>query len=109
MQASHPDPYPSYRQLLAGPALWFDPAAGLWVASRAAVVREVMDHPDCHVRPASAPVPPAIAGTSAGALFGALMRMNEGDAHLCPRRIAQPALATVDPALVAHSTRRFAK
>lgn len=109
MQASHPDPYPAYRQLLAGPPLLFDPGAGLWIASRAAVIHEVMEHPDCHVRPASAPVPPAIAGTSAGELFGALMRMNEGAAHACPRRIVEPALAAIDPVRVGKSTRHFAE
>lgn len=43
--ASHPNPYPYYQQLLAGPPLYFDASLGLWIASRAAVIGEVFDHP----------------------------------------------------------------
>lgn len=108
MQPSHPDPYPSYRQLLSGPPLLFDDAAGLWIASRAAVIREVLENRHCHVRPAREPVPAAIAGSSAGDIFGALMRMNEGSAHACPRGIAAPALARIDLPAITVSTHQLA-
>ena len=65
--ASHPDPYPYYRQLLAGPALSFDADVRLWVASRADVIQEVFDNPHCLVRPLAEPVPLAIADGDAGA------------------------------------------
>lgn len=108
MQASQPNPYPHYSALLDGPELLFDAAAGVWVASRAAVIHAVLDHPDCHVRPGAEPVPQAIAGSAAGAVFGALMRMNEGAAHACPRGIAQPALAAIDAGQVASRVSQFA-
>lgn len=106
--ASHPDPYPYYQQLLAGPRLYFDTGLGLWVASRAAVIRQILDDPHCQVRPRGEPVPAAIAGTSAGAVFARLMRMNEGAAHAIPRRAIGQALASLDMAAAASSTGQFA-
>ena len=106
--ASHPDPYPYYRQLLAGPALSFDADVRLWVASRADVIQEVFDNPHCLVRPVAEPVPPAIAGGDAGAVFARLIRMNDGAAHAGPKRAIGQALAGVDLAVVADKTCRLA-
>jgi cytochrome P450 len=106
--ASHAAPYPYYRQLLARPALYFDTDLRLWIASRAAVIEEVFDNPRCLVRPVGEPVPPAIAGGSAGAIFARLMRMNEGPAHAGPRQAIGQALAALDPAAIADGTRQFA-
>jgi len=106
--ASHPDPYPYYRQLLAGPALDFDAGLGLWVASRAAVIQEVFDNPHCVVRPPAEPVPKAIADSSAGAVFGALARMTEGPGHALARQAIGRAVAQLDPAAVAARTRALA-
>jgi cytochrome P450 len=106
--ASHADPYPYYRKMLAGPALYFDADVRLWIASRAAVIEQVFDNPCCLVRPIGEPVPHAIAGSSAGAIFARLMRMNEGRAHALPRQAIGQALAALDPAAIADSTRRFA-
>jgi len=106
--ASHPDPYPYYRQLLAGPPLQFDAGLGLWVASRAAVIQEVFDNPHCVVRPPAEPVPKAIADSSAGAVFGALARMTEGPDHALARQAIGRALAQLDLAAVAARTRVLA-
>lgn len=106
--ASHPDPYPYYRQLLAGPALAFDAGLGLWVASRAAVIQEVFDNPHCVVRPPAEPVPKAIADGSAGAVFGALARMTEGPEHALARQAIGRAVAQLDLAAVAARTRVLA-
>lgn len=106
--ASHFDPYPYYRRLLAGPALVFDAALGLWVASRAAVINEVMANPHCLVRPSSEAVPKAIAGSSAGAVFAQLMRMNEGAAHTLPKRMLGQALAAVNLSSIATRTAQLA-
>lgn len=112
MQASHPvaatshsDPYSYYRALLAGPALARGAQPGQWIASRAATIAEVLAHPDCVVRPVDEPVPAAIAGGSAGAIFGRLVRMNEGEAHAKARRALAGALAAVDPARVREAVR----
>jgi cytochrome P450 len=107
--ASHADPYPWYRRLLAGPPLQFDAGLGLWIASRASVIREVLDHPLCRVRPTQEPVPASLAGSSAGAVFARLIRMNEGPAHAGPKQAIGQALAALDLDAIAGSTHQFAR
>jgi cytochrome P450 len=103
----HAYPYPYYRSLRAGPGLQFDAELKLWVASSAAVVRQVLEHPACVVRPAGEPVPRAIAATSAGQVFGHLVRMNEGSAHSTPKLALAQALASLAPAQIAARTSYF--
>lgn len=105
---SHRDPYPYYRQLLARPDLYFDAGPRLWIASRTDVIQQVLDNPSCLVRPVAEPVPHAIAGGSAGAIFARLVRMNDGPGHALPKRVLGHALAAVDPASVATNTGRLA-
>lgn len=88
--------------------LEFDTDLNLWVARRADVIREVMDNPDCVVRPPAEPVPAAIAGSSAGAIFAQLVRMNEGDRHAAPKAAITQALAALDLEHVARRTTHFA-
>lgn len=92
----HADPYRYYATLSAGPALVFDARLGVWLASGAATVAALLDHPAARVRPAAEPVPRVIAGTPAGAIFGHLVRMNDGAAHQLPKLALQQALAGVD-------------
>ncbi len=106
--ASHTDPYPYYRDLLAGPDLAWDAGPKLWLASRAAVIREVMANPACVVRPAAEPVPNAISGSSAGEIFSRLVRMNEGAGHTGPRRALGQFLAALDLDAVARRTAQLA-
>ena len=106
--ASHPKPYPYYQHLLAGPKLYFDADLRLWIASRAAVIQEVLDNPHCQVRPTGEAVPRTIAGSSAGAVFARLIRMNEGAGHASPRRAIGQALTALDLAAIARSTGQFA-
>ncbi|MEC5217170.1 cytochrome P450 [Actimicrobium sp. GrIS 1.19] len=107
--ASHVNPYPWYQQLLAGPALHFDPHLRLWIASRATAVQEVMDNPHCLVRPSGEAVPRAFAGSSAGAVFGRLIRMNDGPGHARPKQVIGQALAALDPSVIARRTAHFAR
>ncbi|WP_241302954.1 cytochrome P450 [Burkholderia stabilis] len=94
---THRDPYPYYAALVDGPPLAFDASLGLWVASRAATVTAVLGHPACRVRPLDAPVPPALRGTTAGALFGELVRMNDGALrHDVPKAALRAALSPVE-------------
>ena len=93
----HPDPYPYYGQLRAGPPLAFDHRLGLWVAARAEVVAELLAHPDCQVRPSAEPVPRALLGTATGGVFGELVRMNDGERHRGPSLALRGALAGVEP------------
>jgi cytochrome P450 len=108
--ACHDNPYPYYSDLLKGPALVFDEQLKLWVASRTAVIHEVLGNPHCLVRPSAEPVPSAIAGSSAGAIFAHLVRMNEGNtAHARPRFALQQAFGSVDLAGVGINTRQLAE
>lgn len=93
--ATHHDPYDFYASLRLNGGLLFDESLGLWVASTARMVEAVLAHPDCRVRPLHEPVPAAIAQGAAGQVFAALMRMNEGAGHRCPRAVIEPALASV--------------
>ncbi|WP_175921676.1 cytochrome P450 [Burkholderia latens] len=94
---THRDPYPYYATLVDGPPIAYDATLGLWVASRAASVTAVLGHPACRVRPLDAPVPPALRGTTAGALFSELVRMNDGASrHDVPKHALRAALAPID-------------
>lgn len=96
---THPDPYPYYRALAARQPFFRHEALGLWVAAGAAEVAAVLAHPDCRVRPPAQPVPPALAGTAAGELFGRLIRMNDGAAHAPLKSILMRLMADIDPAV----------
>ena len=73
--------------------LEWDAGRGLWVAGGAALVEEVLSHTMLRVRPPAEPVPASIAGGSAGEVFGALVRMNDGERHAAPKLALQRALA----------------
>jgi len=75
--------------------LEWDAGRALWIANGAALVEEVLSHPALRVRPLAEPVPAAIAGGSAGEVFGALVRMNDGERHTAPKLALQRALAAV--------------
>lgn len=93
---THSDPYPYYRALAARQPFHRNEALGLWVAAGAAEVAAVLAHPDCRVRPAGQPVPPALAGTPAGELFGRLIRMNDGAGHAPLKAIVLRQMAGID-------------
>ncbi|WP_026164124.1 cytochrome P450 [Cupriavidus neocaledonicus] len=102
---THPDPYPYYRELAATRPFFRDPRLGLWVAAGPREVAAVLSHPDCRVRPATQPVPPTLAGTAAGDLFGRLIRMNDGAAHAPLKALLMPMLAAVE---AGHAARQAA-
>lgn len=90
------DPYEYYASLAREPRLVWQ--GGVWVAGSPALVMEVMMHAACRVRPMAEPVPAAIVGGSAADVFGALVRMNDGEArHALPKLALQRALAGVPP------------
>jgi cytochrome P450 len=107
---THRDPYPYYEQLLQGPALHFDEARRLWVAAQARVVEAALGDTRWLVRPLHEPVPAAIRGGSAGEVFGALVRMNEGEqAHGQPKLALHRAMASLDLGDVAQRTRELSR
>ncbi|WP_431096187.1 cytochrome P450 [Polaromonas aquatica] len=105
---SHPNPYPYYAALVAGPPLVFDAPRKLWVAASAAAVNAVLGNPACRVRPAAEPVPQAIVGSAAGEVFGQLVRMNDGIRHDAPKLALQRFLAALDLDRVGARTRLIA-
>lgn len=104
----HPDPYPYYADLVAGPPLVFDDQLHLWIASGAAAVSEVLANRSCHVRPVDERVPKPIAGSPAGDVFSHLIRMNDGAEHDCRRIAVRRALSTVDLETLQVRTRKIA-
>jgi cytochrome P450 len=91
-----PDPYPYYAALAAERPFHFDDALGAWVACDAAAVADVLGEPACRVRPPAEPVPAGILGTAAGDVFGALVRMTDGDLQRRLKRVVTEALGAVD-------------
>jgi cytochrome P450 len=79
----HANPYPYYAALIAERPLYFDSKLKLWVASSAEAVSAVLLSDFCHVRPIAEPVPNTLLDSSAGDLFGHLVRMTDGQNH-CP-------------------------
>ncbi|UGQ47176.1 cytochrome P450 family protein [Massilia endophytica] len=104
---THPDPYPWYAELAKQERLVRDERLGLWLAAAPALVREVMSHAACRVRPVKEPVPAAIAG-SAGELFGRLARMNDGEKHASARQAVQARIAALGADGVAQRARAIA-
>lgn len=101
----HADPYPWYRHMALHRPFHRDAGIGLWVAAGPAEVDAVLRHPALRVRPPAEPVPQALAGTRAGALYGGWARMNDGAVHASLKGPLQQALAAVDLAR-AHAVAR---
>ena len=104
--ACHTNPYPYYASLREGSALVFDAELKWRIASRAAVVKEVLESPACAVRPLAEPVPRNIAGGTAGEIFSNLIRMNEGQAHALPKQVIQSSLRKLDLSGIAAYTQQ---
>lgn len=86
------DPYPYYARLVAQQPFYFDGDLAMWIASSAQAVEAVLLSDAMLVRPPSEPVPVGIVGTSGGELFGAFMRMTDGEYHAALKRAASAAL-----------------
>jgi cytochrome P450 len=106
--AAHPDPYPYYAALLAYRPFYREHRLGLWVALGAREVAAVLSSECVRVRPPAEPVPAAIAGAPAGAIFKDLVRMNDGPRHAQAKAAIATCLAAFDPAQVAAIARRDA-
>jgi cytochrome P450 len=106
---THPDPYPYYAELVARRPLHRDEALGLWVAAGADAVTAVLTTEHGRVRPPGEPVPRALLGTPAGEIFGHLVRMNDGAAHVRLKPGVAARVASIDPGLVAREGARWAR
>jgi cytochrome P450 len=105
---THRDPYPYYAELVATRPVHRDEALGLWVVSSAAAVTDVLGHPACLVRPPAEPVPGALLGSPAGAIFGRLVRMNDGARHAAMKPAVSAATARIE-ASVGEQARHWAE
>ena len=105
---THRDPYPYYAELVATRPVHRDEALGLWVACSAAAVTDVLGHPACLVRPPAEPVPGALLGEPAGAIFGRLVRMNDGARHAAMKPAVSAATARIE-ASVGEQARHWAE
>ncbi|MBO4123701.1 cytochrome P450 [Cupriavidus gilardii] len=94
--ATHPDPYPYYRELARMQPFHRDAMLMLWVAAGPAEVAAVLSHPACRVRPPGQPVPPPLAQSPAGNLFARLIRMNDGPGHVPLKAVLQRQLASLE-------------
>ncbi len=106
---THPDPYPYYADLAAHRPLYRDATLGLWVAASAAAVTAVLTSDRCRVRPPTEPVPAALRGSSAGMIFGHLVRFNDGAGH-CPFKGAvSAALEAISATQATERSRAWAR
>jgi cytochrome P450 len=106
---THAEPYPYYRDLVARRPVYRDDALGLWIVSSASAVTAALTSELCRVRPPAEPVPRALLGSPAGAVFGGLVRMNDGPAHAALKPGVSATLGSLDPAAVVEHARRHAR
>ncbi|HET9228555.1 MAG TPA: cytochrome P450 [Thermoanaerobaculia bacterium] len=93
---THPNPYPYYQRLAAERPFERDERLGVWVAASAEAVNAVLTSNICRVRPTAEPVPKALLGSSAGEIFGQLVRMNDGPVHRALKGKVQSLLESMD-------------
>lgn len=105
---THPDPYPYYAELVETRPLYYDAALGLWVASSAAMVTAVLTDERCRVRPVAEPVPHWLLGSPAAAIFGYLVRMDDGAGHAPGKRAVTATLAALEMSQVAEQSHHWA-
>jgi cytochrome P450 len=106
---THPDPYPYYATLVAERPFHRDAGLGLWVAASATAVTAVLSSDLARVRPPAEPVPRALLGSPAGAIFRHLVRMNDGATHLRLKPGVAAKLAMLDPGRVTEQARTWAR
>ncbi len=87
------DPYPFYDHLRDDLGFYYDAVLKLWVASSAADISAVLSDANCRVRPATEPVPQTLHGSTAGQVFGNLVRMNDGEKQQALKKMMASALA----------------
>lgn len=98
---THLDPYPYYAELVSERPLHRDDALGVWIAASAEAVRAVLTSDLCRVRPVAEPVPRPLLGSSAGDIFGQLVRMTDGPSHMPAKVAVSGHLGSMNPALIA--------
>ena len=103
-----PSPQQSMQRLSRLEGLRWNQHRDLWVASSAACVEEVLTSNRCRVRPPHEPIPPALQGTTAGAIFANLARMCDGPGQVAKKRALALALASISTERVNLETKKWA-
>jgi cytochrome P450 len=106
---THPDPYPFYAALIAEKPIYYDESLRLWMAASAEAATAVLTSDLCRVRPATEPIPHVLAGSTAGKIFGALVRMNDGQTHCPLKKAVSITLDHLDPSTVFEVSLRHAQ
>jgi cytochrome P450 len=106
---THAEPYAYYRDLVARRPVYGDDALGLWIVAIASAVTAALTSELCRVRPPAEPVPRALLGSPAGAVFGGLVRMNDGPAHAALKPGVSATPGSLDPGAVVEHARRHAR
>jgi cytochrome P450 len=106
---THADPYPYYAELVARRPLHRHDALGVWIAASADAVSAVLTSAHCRVRPAAEPVPSAIVGSPAGAIFGRLVRMNDGARQAALKSHVSRVLDALVPPRIAALSQAWAR
>jgi len=102
---THRDPYPYYADLVAARPIARDDTLGLWIACSAAAVTDVLTNPACRVRPLAEPVPRALFGSPGGAIFGRLVRMNDGVKHAALKPPVSAVTTRIEASIGEHAAR----
>src|SRR3954469_2243419 len=103
---THPDPYAYYSELVSRQPCYVDDEVGAVVVSSAELVHWAVADPALRVRQVLEPVPAAMAGNPAGAVFGRLVRMTDGPAQHRLKEVIGNALGTVSAPRVRELTVR---
>ena len=104
----HANPAPYYAELAASRPFFFDAALGWWIAAGADAVDAVLGSAACRVRPASEPVPKAIAASPTGTFFSRLVRQIDGPDHGTRKAMVMAALGRLDVSALAARAHRQA-
>ncbi len=104
---THPNPYPFYAELIAERPIYYDDVLNLWIASSAEAVNAVLTSGLCHVRPVGEPIPRTLVGSTAGKIFGALVRMNDGRGHCPLKKAVSTTLDTLDSSTIFEVSLRY--
>lgn len=91
------DPLADYLQMAP---IAFQSSLNSWVVASPVAVRDVLHNANFGVRPAHEPIPAALLNTPAQPIFGALVRMQDGEQHLKLKVAIQQTLATFDATLI---------
>jgi cytochrome P450 len=95
-------------ELAASVPFFWSARHSCWVASQSASVDAVLSDAHCAVRPPDEPIPPALAGTTTGVVFGNLARMTDGEVHHGRKRAIERALSHVSEETIYTETAHWA-